>query len=112
MPDQHHNPCGSGLARESVSINQPPTQKRHDCRKNDLFTLNANPENFSVERVFSLVYVRFTPLSRLVAGLRFFTSNEALACGFHPLLSESQGKALLPGIFITPRLKHDAVARM
>ncbi|MGH8389898.1 MAG: hypothetical protein ACRESJ_31220 [Pseudomonas sp.] len=36
------------------------TQKRRDCRKNDLFTLNAHPDEFSVERVFSLDYVRST----------------------------------------------------
>jgi hypothetical protein len=31
-----------------------------DCRKNDLFTLNTNPDQFSVERLFSLDYVRST----------------------------------------------------
>lgn len=36
------------------------SQKRRDCRKNDLFTLNANLRQFSVERVFSLDYVRST----------------------------------------------------
>lgn len=63
--------------------------KRHDCRKNDLFTLNANPVHFSVERVFSFDYVRSTSPAGC-AGLRFFFSNEALACGFHPLLSGFQ----------------------
>jgi hypothetical protein len=88
------------------------TQKRRDCRKNDLFTLNTHLHQFSVERVFSLDYVSFHLLSRLVAGLRFFISNEALACGFHPLLSESQVKALRLGIFTMRRLKRGAVARM
>ncbi len=56
------------------------------CRENDLFTLNTNKFVFSVERVFSLDYVGST-IPRLVAGLRFFHSNEALACGFHLLLN-------------------------
>jgi hypothetical protein len=62
----------------------PRAEKRRDCRENDLFALNAKPCEFSVERVFSLDYVGVT-FPRLVAGLRFFNSNEALACGFHPL---------------------------
>jgi hypothetical protein len=67
-------------------------KKRRQCFKNDLFALNAHLHQFSVERVFSLDYVLFHLLSRLVAGLRFFILNEALACGFHPLLSGSQVK--------------------
>jgi hypothetical protein len=43
-----------------VAFQSNAAQKRHHCRKNDLFTLNANRHDFSVERVFSLVYVRFT----------------------------------------------------
>jgi hypothetical protein len=58
--------------------------KRPDCRENDLLASNANRAEFSVERLFSLNYVERTFCSRLVAGLAFFTSNEALACGFHP----------------------------
>jgi|GEM_PF-2112686 len=35
----------------------PLTDKRHDCRENDLFALNANHCDFSVERLFSFDYV-------------------------------------------------------
>jgi hypothetical protein len=34
--------------------------KRRDCRENDLFALNANPEDFSIERLFSFDYVGCT----------------------------------------------------
>jgi hypothetical protein len=33
------------------------TEKRRDCRKNDLFTPNAKHCDFSVERLFSFDYV-------------------------------------------------------
>ncbi|CAI8863801.1 hypothetical protein EMIT0P12_30128 [Pseudomonas sp. IT-P12] len=61
--------------------------------------------------MFSFDYVGSTT-PRLVAGLRFFPSNEALACGFHPLLSGLQAMALPPGIFTTRRTKPSAGARM
>jgi hypothetical protein len=41
-------------------LERAAAQKRRDCRKNDLFALNTNTDQVSVERVFSLDYVRST----------------------------------------------------
>jgi hypothetical protein len=76
----------SPTAESAVAFSAPPIRGRchRHCRENDLLASNANPAEFSVERLFSLNYVERTFFPRLVAGLAFFFSNEALACGFHP----------------------------
>ncbi|CAI8910968.1 hypothetical protein EMIT0P253_400044 [Pseudomonas sp. IT-P253] len=61
--------------------------------------------------MFSFDYVPSTSPAGC-AGLRFFYSNEALACGFHPLLSGFQATVLPLGIFTMRHLKPSAVARM
>jgi len=52
--------CNNSTHR-TLSIKNPTqsslSDKRHDCRENDLFALNANPCDFSVERLFSFDYV-------------------------------------------------------